>query len=59
METEETDRLYEAFEASDDWKARLGGWLLRRLLERPEVMLEPPLESDYELLVHAVDPERP
>jgi hypothetical protein len=58
METEEMDQLYEAFEASDDWKARLGGWLLRTLLERPEVMLEPPLESDYEVLVHAVDPER-
>lgn len=58
METEETDRLYEAFEASGDWEARLGEWLFRRLLERPEALLEPPLESDYELLLHAVDPER-
>jgi len=58
METEETDRLYDAFEASDDWEARLSEWLFRRLLERPEAMLEPPLESET-VLVHAVDPERP
>lgn len=59
METEETDRLYDAFEASADWEARLSEWLFRRLLERPEAMLERPLESDHEVLIHAVDPERP
>ena len=59
METEDTDRLYDAFESSGDWEARLSEWLFRRLLERPEAMLEPPLESDNWVLVHAVDPERP
>jgi hypothetical protein len=58
VETERIGQLYDAFEASTDWKARVGGWLLRRLLARPAVLLDPPLESDYEVLLHAVDPER-
>ena len=58
METESMAQLYEGFEASDDWTARVGRWVLPRMLARPEVMLDPPLESDYEVLVHAVDPNR-
>jgi len=59
METEDMDRLYEAFDASDDWAARVSEWLLRRVLAEPEGFLEPPLETDCEVLLHAVDPERP
>lgn len=59
METEDMDRLYEAFYESDDWEARFSEWLLRRVLENPETFLEPPLETDCEVLLHAVDPERP
>lgn len=58
METEEMQQLYDAFETSTDWKARIGKWLIRRVFARPEVLLEPPLESDYAVLVHAVDPNR-
>lgn len=59
METEDMDRLYEAFYESDDWEARLSEWLLRRVLADPAAFLEPPLETDCEVLVHAVDPDRP
>jgi hypothetical protein len=59
METEDMDQLYEAFSESDDWEARFSEWLFRRVLATPETFLEPPLESDCEVLLHAVDPERP
>jgi len=59
METEDMDRLYEAFYESDDWEARFSEWLLRRVLETPEKFLKPPLETDCEVLLHAVDPGRP
>ena len=59
METEDMDRLYEAYEASNSWTVRLSDWMFRRFLERPEAFLAPPLESDCEVLVHAVDPDRP
>jgi hypothetical protein len=59
METEDMDRLYEAFYESDDWEARFSEWLLRRVLDTPETFLEPPLKTDCEVLLHAVDPERP
>jgi len=59
METEDMDRLYEAFYESNDWEARVSEWLFRRLLADPAAFLEPPLETDCEVLIHAVDPERP
>lgn len=59
METEDMDRLYEAFSESNDWEARFSEWLFRRVLADPTAFLEPPLESDCEVLIHAVDPERP
>jgi len=59
METEDMDQLYEAFYESDDWEARLSEWLFRRVLANPEVFLAPPLETDCEVLLHAVDPRRP
>ena len=59
METEDMDRLYEAFSESNDWEARFSEWLFRRVLADPAAFLEPPLESDCEVLIHAVDPERP
>jgi hypothetical protein len=59
METEDMDRLYEAFYDSDEWEARFSEWLLRRVLENPDTFLEPPLKTNCEVLLHAVDPERP
>ncbi|WP_299331095.1 hypothetical protein [Haloplanus sp.] len=59
METEDMNRLYEAFYESNDWEARLSEWVMRRVLEHPEAFLDPPLETDCEVLIHAVDPERP
>ncbi|MDB2282113.1 hypothetical protein PM030_09525 [Halorubrum ezzemoulense] len=59
METEDMDRLYEAFYESDDWEARLSERLFRQLLADPAAFLEPPIETDCEVLIHAVDPERP
>lgn len=59
METEDMDRLYEAFEASDSWEVRVSEWLFRRLFEDSQEFLTPPLETDCEVLVHAVDPDRP
>jgi hypothetical protein len=59
METEDMDRLYEVFYGSDDWEARFSEWVFRRVLADPESFLEPPLETDCEVLLHAVDPERP
>ena len=59
METEDMDRLYDAFYESDEWEARFSEWVLRRVLAAPEAFLDPPLETDCEVLIHAVDPERP
>ena len=59
LETEAMDRLYEAFYESDDWEARFSEWVLRRVLATPEAFLDPPLETDCEVLLHAVDPQRP
>ena len=59
METEDMDRLYEAFYESDNWETRLSEWLMRRVLANPEVFLNPPLQTDCEIMIHAVDPERP
>lgn len=58
METEDMDRLYEAYEASDNWEVRFSDWVMRRVFEDPGEFLTPPLETDCEVLVHAVDPER-
>jgi hypothetical protein len=59
LEVESMARLFDAFESSDDWKVRVGEWLLRRLFIAPETLLEPPVVSTYELLIHAVHPSRP
>jgi len=59
METEDMDRLYDAFDETDDWEARFTEWVMQRVLVNPETFLEPPLETDCEVLLHAVDPERP
>jgi hypothetical protein len=58
METEDMARLYDAYEASDNWEVRVSDWAMRRIFADPDRMLDPPLESDCEVLVHAVDPAR-
>jgi hypothetical protein len=59
MEGEEMDRLYDAYEATDNWDARGSDWVMRRIFEDPGSFLDSPLESDCEVLIHAVDPARP
>jgi hypothetical protein len=60
METEEMDQLYDAFESSTDWMARFTKWVLPRIVVPADAdrFLDPPLESDATVLVHAVDPRR-
>lgn len=58
METEDMDRLYDAYEASDNWEVRVSDWLFRRVFEDSREFLTPPLETDCEMLVHAIDPSR-
>jgi hypothetical protein len=59
METEDMDRLYEAYEGTDNWDARFSDWVMRRIFEDPDAIVDPPLSSDCEVLVHAVHPARP
>ncbi|MFC4436158.1 MULTISPECIES: DUF6176 family protein [Natrialbaceae] len=59
METEEMERVYDAY--YDTWNpvARGSEIVLGRVLEDPAQILEYPLETDVEILAHAVDPDRP
>jgi hypothetical protein len=59
METESMERLYDAYDASTNVEVRVSDWVMRRVFETPEKVVEYPLESDDELLVHAVAPDRP
>lgn len=59
METESMEQLYEAFEASTGFEVRFSEWVFQRVFDDPARFLQPPIESDCEVLVHAVDPERP
>jgi len=59
METEDMDRLYDAYDASTSWEVRFSDWMMRRIFVDSADVLEPPLESDCEVLLHAVDPDRP
>lgn len=59
METEDVDRLYEAYRETDNWDARFSDWVMRRIFENPDSIVEPPLESDCEVIVHATHPARP
>jgi hypothetical protein len=59
MESEGMEGVYEGFLESDhamtDVAGRIGGWLF----EEPERILSPDVESDYPLLAHAWNPDRP
>lgn len=59
METEEMRQVYDAY--YDTWNpvARASEIVVGRVLEDPGQILEYPLETDVELLAHAVDPNRP
>lgn len=59
METEEMEGVYDAY--YDTWNpvARLSELVVGRALEEPDRILTLPLGTDAELLVHAVDPDRP
>jgi hypothetical protein len=59
METEDMAQLYEGYGASDRLEVRFSDWVMRRIFADPAEFLEPPLESDCEVLIHAVHPERP
>lgn len=59
MEAEGMEGVYEGFLESDhavtDVAGRVGGWLF----EEPERILSPDVDSDYPLLAHAWNPDRP
>jgi len=59
METESMERLYEAYEYSTSWEVVFSDWVMRRIFEQPERVIEYPLETECEPLVHAVHPDRP
>lgn len=60
METEDMNQLYDAYEDSDTWIVRFSDWAMHRIFEDSGIptILERPLTSDAEVLIHAVDPER-
>ena len=59
MEADEMQQVYDAY--YDTWNpvARGAEHLMSRLLENPACILEYPLETEFELLAHAIDPDRP
>ena len=59
METEDQERAWKAYQESDNWDVRFSDWAMRRIFVNPEAVLDPPLESDCEVLIHAVHPGRP
>lgn len=59
MEAEDQDRVAKAYQESDNWDVRFSDWAMHRIFVNPDEVLDPPLESDCEVLVHAVHPGRP
>lgn len=59
MEAADMQGVYDAYYDTRNPVARVSEPLVGWLLENPECVLEYPLESDAELLAHAVDPNRP
>ena len=59
MECEEMAHVYDAYYDTENPVARGSELVLGRLLEAPETILEYPLETDVELLAHAIAPDRP
>ncbi|WP_255192971.1 DUF6176 family protein [Natronobeatus ordinarius] len=59
MEAEEMARVYDAYYDTENPVARGSEIVLGRVLEAPETILEYPLETDVELLAHAIAPDRP
>ncbi|WP_247728717.1 hypothetical protein [Halovivax limisalsi] len=59
MEADSFERVYEAYANTWNPMARGTAFALKRLLERPERILERPLPAENELLAHAVGSNRP
>lgn len=59
MEAADMQGVYDAYYDTRNPVARASEHLLGRLLRNPECVLEYPLETDAELLAHAVNPDRP
>jgi len=59
METESMERLYEAYEDSTSWEVTFSDWVMRRIFEQPDRVVEYPLETECEPLIHSVHPDRP
>ena len=60
MEAEEMERVMDAYEDSETFVARASEWLAERVLAEPLSALgDPAAASDFELLVHLTDPDRP
>lgn len=58
MECESMEQLYDAYEASRTIEVRGSDWIMRRIFEDAEAVVERPLDTDAAVLVHAVDPNR-
>ena len=59
MEANEMQQVYDAYYDSWNPVARGAEHLMGRLLENPACILEYPLETDFELLAHAIALDRP
>lgn len=61
MEAESAEQVWDAYHgsASDNWEVRFSDWAMRRIFEDYDAFVESPFESDCEVLVHAVHPDRP
>ncbi|MFC3959915.1 hypothetical protein [Halovivax cerinus] len=59
MEADSFERVFEAYTNTWNPMARGTAFAMKRLLDRPERILERPLPAENELLVHAVGSNRP
>lgn len=59
METEDMSQLYEGYENADSFVAKVSDRIMNAIFRNPSEFLEPPLETDYEVLIHSVNPNRP
>ena len=58
MEFADLDTVYEAYDDTSNPVARVSEFLLGRVLVDPAAVLTPPRDPDFELLAHAVSPDR-
>lgn len=59
MEADEMRRVYDAYYDTRNPVARLSAFVLDRILVDSNSILDYPLDTDVEVLAHAVTPDRP